>query len=778
MAVMREGLKNNTSVYRINDKKVSREEMKNILMERGIDLEHNRFLILQGEVEQIAQMTPKAERPEEEGLLEYLEDIIGSNRFIQDIERTAAEHDVLCGTYQEKANRCKVARMEVEELEGPRKEAEDFLRVERQLTRLKLLKNAREKFDELTKFNRISEELEAAEREKEAKDAADKEIKDSLQGLKEKLDGFSDVHKVVYDEYSKLESKFQTVSVKDEQFRNEILHDTKLKGEKTATIQSLSKQLPEEEERARVKVSEASELEGKIPEAQQAVQKADDAVDAYRDSLQVELRKIGNHLSKAEKELAPLQQELDEATQCLTKYQGAADLLQQRKIHLESQMEQLQQNANKCNDLRSEKKKLLQQLQESRQRRETERGEVDKKLQGLQQQLDCLENEANGLRQQIKKMRRQEEENHRSTRTQKFVMDLVKAGKLQGVHDVLGELGSIDKKYETAFMSAGGGFTDYFVVDLPAQAAALFGALREGSQGRANALALSVLQSDLQGRLSHNDRRGSPVSGVPRLIDLVVCPNPSFRVAFYKAVGETLVAPDNESAKVIGYGKGLRVVSLEGMLIEADGRMVGGGSAHRTRGIRTEVVDLDALRRLEQNLKKLDEKIGLMSEQKSDLARQRSRCLEFLGDLETREALAAQHANAAEEQLRDLKSQWQQLGAPTLSEAEAKELEDLNANIEAAAQRKARILQAVSSKEEEKSKIAQELQEVGGEPMKAKKHEAILAHRHLNKIRDSVDRLRKAGAQAAADAETFRKNIGKLKLEIQEHEVEIPPGHV
>ena len=51
-----------------------------LLKGKGIDLVHNRFLILQGEVEQISQMKPKAENPNEEGMLEYLEDIIGSSR--------------------------------------------------------------------------------------------------------------------------------------------------------------------------------------------------------------------------------------------------------------------------------------------------------------------------------------------------------------------------------------------------------------------------------------------------------------------------------------------------------------------------------------------------------------------------------------------------------------------------------------------------------------------------------------------------------------------------
>jgi hypothetical protein len=38
-----------------------------LLKGHGIDLDHNRFLILQGEVESIAMMKPKAQAPGEEG---------------------------------------------------------------------------------------------------------------------------------------------------------------------------------------------------------------------------------------------------------------------------------------------------------------------------------------------------------------------------------------------------------------------------------------------------------------------------------------------------------------------------------------------------------------------------------------------------------------------------------------------------------------------------------------------------------------------------------------
>lgn len=44
---------------------------------------------VQGEVEQISMMKPKALTPHETGLLEYLEDIIGTDKYVEHIEAGA-----------------------------------------------------------------------------------------------------------------------------------------------------------------------------------------------------------------------------------------------------------------------------------------------------------------------------------------------------------------------------------------------------------------------------------------------------------------------------------------------------------------------------------------------------------------------------------------------------------------------------------------------------------------------------------------------------------------
>ena len=84
--VSRQVTKSSTSRYYINNQMTDYTTVCNVLKQKGIDLDHNRFLILQGEVEQISLMKPKAANPNETGLLEYLEDIIGSNKFVEEIE--------------------------------------------------------------------------------------------------------------------------------------------------------------------------------------------------------------------------------------------------------------------------------------------------------------------------------------------------------------------------------------------------------------------------------------------------------------------------------------------------------------------------------------------------------------------------------------------------------------------------------------------------------------------------------------------------------------------
>jgi structural maintenance of chromosome 4 len=152
LVVARQAFRNNSSKYTINGRASSFTEVQTLLKGRGIDLDHKRFLILQvnsffnsmndilttisqGEVESIAQMKPKAASEHEDGLLEYLEDIIGTSKYKEPIEQALLEMEQLQETRAEKLNRLRIVEREKNALEGQKKEAESYLRLQNEHVR-------------------------------------------------------------------------------------------------------------------------------------------------------------------------------------------------------------------------------------------------------------------------------------------------------------------------------------------------------------------------------------------------------------------------------------------------------------------------------------------------------------------------------------------------------------------------------------------------------------------------------------------------------------------
>ncbi|KAK2144822.1 hypothetical protein LSH36_727g01027 [Paralvinella palmiformis] len=117
--VSRTAFKDNTSYYRLNEKKATYKE------------------VAIGEVEQIAMMKPKAPNEHEDGMLEFLEDIIGCSRFKEPIERVASRVEELNEMRGEKLNRVKVVEKEKNDLESVKNEAVEYLTLDNNITKKK-----------------------------------------------------------------------------------------------------------------------------------------------------------------------------------------------------------------------------------------------------------------------------------------------------------------------------------------------------------------------------------------------------------------------------------------------------------------------------------------------------------------------------------------------------------------------------------------------------------------------------------------------------------------
>ena len=134
LVVARQVFKNNSSKYYINGRDSSFTEVTTLMREKGIDLDHKRFLILQGEVESIAQMKPKAENENDDGLLEYLEDIIGTSSYKKIIEESTTKLEESNEECTSKSERLELIKKEIGGLEGQKNEIVGFMKLENQLS--------------------------------------------------------------------------------------------------------------------------------------------------------------------------------------------------------------------------------------------------------------------------------------------------------------------------------------------------------------------------------------------------------------------------------------------------------------------------------------------------------------------------------------------------------------------------------------------------------------------------------------------------------------------
>lgn len=80
-------------------------------------------------------MKPKASSEHEDGLLEYLEDIIGTSTYKDPIEEALVQMEHLSEDRSEKLNRLRIVERERNSLEAQKREAEDYLRLQNEHVR-------------------------------------------------------------------------------------------------------------------------------------------------------------------------------------------------------------------------------------------------------------------------------------------------------------------------------------------------------------------------------------------------------------------------------------------------------------------------------------------------------------------------------------------------------------------------------------------------------------------------------------------------------------------
>ncbi len=127
-------------------------------------------------------MKAKAQNENETGLLEYLEDIIGSNKHVGRITELEKEIEVKDDERREKLSRVNASKHELQGLESEKNTAIDYLKKERNLMLLRNMDLFCELGDGVAKLNNSITAI-------EAKKATAREVKDNKKKLMEENQG-------------------------------------------------------------------------------------------------------------------------------------------------------------------------------------------------------------------------------------------------------------------------------------------------------------------------------------------------------------------------------------------------------------------------------------------------------------------------------------------------------------------------------------------------------------------------------------------------------------
>lgn len=580
----------NTSTYYLNEKSCQFKDIAAFLENKGIDLTHNRFLILQGEVEQIAMMKPKGQTEHEDGLLEYLEDIIGTSKYVEDILASNVKLEELQDVRNEKVNRLRVIEKEKEGLEDSKCEAEKFVSIERSIMEHKHQVYEYKKTHLEAQKQVLLEEQATLESQYQADQSTIKEEKKLLKTLEKEYQIKVKAQAKEAAELERTKSEYQAFERKDIQLRENVKH-TKAQLKKKETQLSKEQEMVEKAKGSQLEIQQQGlpESQAALERAQRQVTQEQHQVEAIQETLKDQTETFRLELGKVQLELEPVNLEVNRLQSEKDTAATEISLLKQEEERAQRRIEETQvELANLRNIVATYPEAIMQTKNELAEAKA--RGKL------VEQEMQLNTSQVEELQQELQQLRKKAAEGRQalstSTSQTKVCAALNKATQRGGAlastsyFGRLGDCGSIEAKYDVAISTACGAL-DHFVVQSAEDAETCVAFLREHSLGRATFMILDKIQHVIR---KMNDPYQAPKPS-ERLFDCVKCPNANLRVAFYQALRNTLVTSTLEEASAIQFGSSgkhpvrknnFRLVTLQGQVIESSGAISGGGRRQKS----------------------------------------------------------------------------------------------------------------------------------------------------------------------------------------------------
>ncbi|KAK0504192.1 hypothetical protein EDD18DRAFT_1457261 [Armillaria luteobubalina] len=387
-----------------------------------------------------------------------------------------------------------------------------------------------------------------------------------------------------------------------------------------------------------------------IEESGQKMKKEESNVEKYEASL-LEEESVLESLPKGSKtqvfhnQIEAKQKELQPWTTKLNVKQAEIDVATSERDALVQKAERIKDLSkdaeNSLEELRSDQTVKVQEQGQLRQRKAQAQNELraaEKRHQDAQANIQSCRAKATNSRRKVDEAKSSQAESRTQNRVLECLTRFLEQGRVQGFHIA-------DDKYDVAVTTACGNL-NFMVVDKVEQGQACIKHLRSQNAGRTSILVLEKLGKP-------NMSQKSTPENVPRLFDLITPKDPKFAPAFYKGVGETLVAKDMEQANHITF--------------DVSGAMGGGGQPARggmSSKFAAEAVRPEVLKNYERESKEARKQLELATQESREAETHRDRLLKVGPEVDLSfEKLGMDIENGkkriadAEKRVRELKAQ-------------------------------------------------------------------------------------------------------------------------
>lgn len=761
MVVGRVAMRNNSSKYYVNGKGASRSDVEELLASKGIDLENNRFLILQGEVEQIAMMKPKGQTEHETGFLEYLEDVIGSNRHVELIAERGGAVEALNEDRSLKLNRVKAVEGERENLEGAKTEAEDFLRKELQLSQKQKVSFMLSRADCVAARGVVEGQQAEAQAKLGEQQKVLAETMANLENFESGYTAKTAEYEQIAQELATSKSEFAAYERKDVKYREDLKHAKEKEKKLKDSVKKETAKITKETKALATFESAAEEHEEKVKELTVATQKEEAALEEIYSVVKGETEALRNALEAKKKEAAPFRAQAEDCRSQVDLLGSEIELLRSKAEAGAKQLAELEASIAAIDT-----KLSLRQEDLGRYAKKT--GSLHEEKASATAELEALKDEEQSTSAQLKELRSTVQESRAASDEQKRhggalqALMSAKQDSLPGIEDRLGNLGTIDSKYDVAISTACSGTLGNIVVGDTDTAQRCVGYLKKHNLGRATFIMLDRLDY-----LVPQMAEIQTPEGAPRLFDLVKPKRKEYLPAFYLAMRNTLVAKDLEQATRLAYGAGqrFRVVTLQGQLIEASGTMSGGGNKVAKGGMTSSLADAlpeKQLQKMEAEVSGLSERLSVIKARKSELAKAVANCTKQFAKLEMAEKKVQMEVDTLQKQLTELRKRIPELtksAANGPSDGDAKRISGLEKEMKAAAGTFEKAEKPAKKLEEEAAGLQKEISGAGGDRLKKqkKKFEGLSAE---------LDEETSSATKCKVQHSTAKKNLAKAEKEL------------